>query len=137
MTITETRPEAERGPSAVVVPPEPSGVAGFLMTVDHKRIGRAYVVVAVLLLVAAAVVGELIGAERVDSEALDVFVEHLRAVVHRPRHLGRVPLPPAAVGRARHRAGPAAGRREGPFPEPRRWRSGRGCSGPASCSPRT
>src|SRR4051812_15332163 len=73
MTVTETRPEAEHAAPAPAPLPEPAGLAGLLTTVDHKRVGRCYVVLSLLMLVAAAVVGELLAAERGGTNGLDIL----------------------------------------------------------------
>jgi heme/copper-type cytochrome/quinol oxidase subunit 1 len=72
MSVTETRPasspEAEReatgAPAARV---EQRGLAGWLTTVDHKRVGGLWIATAVLFLVVASVVGGLLGVERIDT----------------------------------------------------------------------
>ncbi len=72
MTMTESPPAAVAEPSA----PAPSAAMGlydWLSTSDHKRIGRMWIHVSVLLFLAAAVVGVALGVERVDAEAINVF----------------------------------------------------------------
>lgn len=74
MTVTETRPSAE---SAGTVEPgeqarpfleaEPGGLTGWIVTGDHKRIGRLFIGAALLFLVVGSAVGAVVGAERVDS----------------------------------------------------------------------
>ena len=74
MTLTETRPEAEpAAPAAIPPPPEPAGLAGLLTTVDHKRLGRAWMACALVLMVAAAVVGEVLAVERGSTGGLDLL----------------------------------------------------------------
>ena len=58
MSITETRPET--APAASPDTPEPEtarGLAGWLSTSDHKRIGRSLIVTSLLFLLAALVLG--------------------------------------------------------------------------------
>lgn len=68
MTMTETRPE-EAAPAAVPVAarPEPSGLAGWLTTGDHRRVGRLYVGFSLVFAVALLAVGALLGFEKIDS----------------------------------------------------------------------
>jgi cytochrome c oxidase subunit 1 len=71
LSITETRPPAvdvETNPAGDAgETPEARGLAGWLTTPDHRRIGRLYVGTALLSLLVAGVVGALLGAERVDT----------------------------------------------------------------------
>ena len=82
MTITENRPEVE---AAEATPPArrpvaaPSGLAGWVMTADHKRIGRMYISVSLVGVAAALVVGALLAVERVDSAGTQIV--ELDAVV--------------------------------------------------------
>jgi heme/copper-type cytochrome/quinol oxidase subunit 1 len=72
MTMTDSRPEA--GAVEVEAPaPELAGLAGLLTTVDHKRMGRIWIVSALLFLVLAAVMGALVGAERIATDEIDVL----------------------------------------------------------------
>lgn len=73
MSMTETRPAtgstsaaAERD-LARAAPPAPTGLNGWVSTADHKRIGRLYLVTALVLLVVGSVVGAILGAERLDG----------------------------------------------------------------------
>lgn len=84
MTITESRPE-EAPPAepvagadeaeAPAVLPASSGLAGWLTTTDHKRVGQLYVVTALLALVGVLVVAAIVNVERADSGAGTVFVD--------------------------------------------------------------
>jgi cytochrome c oxidase subunit 1 len=86
MTLTESRPSAgvpaRAGDVArPILTEEPAGLAGWLVTGDHKRIGRLYIATALLFLVAGTAIGAVVGAERVDS-GLQVFddAEMLRQI---------------------------------------------------------
>jgi cytochrome c oxidase subunit 1 len=75
MAMTETRPAPAA--EAVAALPEhvladPPGVAGWLTTADHKRIGRLWIATALLFFVAAGVLTALLGVESTQS-GLDVF----------------------------------------------------------------
>lgn len=71
MTATETqtddRPEAGAAP-VLAPPPDLPGLAGLVSTSDHKKIGRLFVAGSILYGLAAAVVGVLLGAERVNGD---------------------------------------------------------------------
>jgi cytochrome c oxidase subunit I len=69
MAMTETRPAppAPAEAAAEVVPTDPSGLAGWLMTSDHRRIGRLWIAASMLFLVGGGVLGSLLGLERVQS----------------------------------------------------------------------
>ena len=72
MSVTETRPasspEAEVDDGAEVAPrAEQRGLAGWLTTVDHKRVGGLWIATAVLFLVVGSVVGGILGIERIDT----------------------------------------------------------------------
>ena len=75
MTITDNPPEvqesAEPAATTTVAPerrpaPLPGGLAGWVMTVDHKRVGRLYIAVSLVVVGAALVIGGLLALERVD-----------------------------------------------------------------------
>lgn len=70
MAMTETRPEAAPtdvpSPSA---PVEAAGLAGWLSTSDHKRIGRLFVGTSLVFLLTAAVLTVLLWIERLNSGA--------------------------------------------------------------------
>lgn len=70
MAMTETRPEAAPtdvpSPSA---PVEAAGLAGWLSTSDHKRVGRLFVGTSLLFLLTAAVLNVLLWIERLESGA--------------------------------------------------------------------
>jgi heme/copper-type cytochrome/quinol oxidase subunit 1 len=100
MTITENRPEVE---AAEPTPPArrpvaaPSGLAGWVMTADHKRIGRMYISVSLVGVAAALVVGALLAVERVDSAGtqlveLDAVVQLLSLYRYGLVFVGVLPL---------------------------------------------
>ena len=71
MTMTDSPPATDAAPAAAsraVV-----GLHAALTTTDHKRIGRMWLRVGVLLVVAAAVLGVLLGVESTDAGAVDLF----------------------------------------------------------------
>lgn len=74
MAMTETRPApaAEAVAPPVAVPADPPGIAGWLSTSDHKRVGRLYVATSLLFLLVATVVGAVVAIEGTQS-GLDVF----------------------------------------------------------------
>jgi cytochrome c oxidase subunit I+III len=72
MSVTETAPPSspEAGVEDVGAPvsrAEVPGLAGWLLTVDHKRVGRLWIATAVLFLVTGSVAGVLLGIERIDT----------------------------------------------------------------------
>lgn len=68
MAMTETRPAADDAPAtASLAPVEPRGLAGWLVTSDHKRVGRLFLATSLLFLLAGGVLGGLLGAERIES----------------------------------------------------------------------
>src|SRR3954454_18677713 len=71
MAMTETRPApgADAPPVAVLAPAEHAGLAGWLTTADHKRVGRMWIATSLLFLLVGGVLGELVGVERLDSGA--------------------------------------------------------------------
>lgn len=82
MTITENPPEVqdatEAAAAAAAAPerrpaPVPTGFAGWVMTVDHKRIGRLYMGVSLVVLVGATLVGGLLALERIDATATQIL----------------------------------------------------------------
>jgi cytochrome c oxidase subunit 1 len=70
MAMTQTRPEAAQtdtpSPSA---PVEAAGLAGWLTTSDHKRIGRLFIGTSLVFLLTAAVLTVLLWIERLESGA--------------------------------------------------------------------
>src|SRR5215211_784559 len=74
MTITESRPEAPAPVAPAVTRPAPaSGFAAWLITGDHKRIGRAYVCLSLLFAVGLLVLGGLLGIEKVDPDSTQIL----------------------------------------------------------------
>ena len=76
MTVTETRPAAaaETSVSTEPLPPaEPSGLAGFLATGDHKKIGRTYIVFALIALLVTTIMNLVLSVERVGQEGFEIF----------------------------------------------------------------
>lgn len=72
MAMTETRPaaaSAEDTAPAPAAPVEHAGLAGWLTTSDHKRVGRLWIATSLAFLLVGGVLGELLGAERLDSGA--------------------------------------------------------------------
>src|SRR5262245_45992442 len=83
MTMQDTRPEAPPTPSASdehAAAPVPggrrvtqNGLGDWLMTGDHRRIGRLYMAVALAIAVALLTVGALLAFERVDDGSFDIL----------------------------------------------------------------
>lgn len=71
MAMTETRPAAATDPALVATPApvEPAGLAGWLSTSDHKRVGRLWLATSLLFLVGVTVLRELLAIERLQSGA--------------------------------------------------------------------
>ena len=69
MAMTETRPAAgaEAAAASSPTPVEAPGLAGWLSTSDHKRLGRLWLATSLLFLLAGGVLGGLLGAERLDT----------------------------------------------------------------------
>lgn len=78
MTMTETRP-AEAGAETPAHAAdeshlaEPPGLAGWVVTRDHKRIGRLYGGAALLVLLGVAVVAGLLAAETIDGDGTQLL----------------------------------------------------------------
>ncbi|HYD10934.1 MAG TPA: cbb3-type cytochrome c oxidase subunit I, partial [Acidimicrobiales bacterium] len=66
MAMTETRPADGAAPAAPL-PADPPGLAGWLATSDHKKVGRLLIGTSLLFLLASAVIGIVLGAEGLDS----------------------------------------------------------------------
>jgi cytochrome c oxidase subunit I len=82
MSMTETRSEADAETATVPEDPmEPTGLAGFFSTADHKRIGRFYLATSLVFLVGAAVTNALLRVEGISS-GLTLFDEGTFAQVH-------------------------------------------------------
>ena len=72
MSVTETRPasspEAEVADAAAPASRvEQRGLAGWLTTVDHKRVGSLWIATAILFLIVGSAVGGVLGFERIDT----------------------------------------------------------------------
>lgn len=73
MAMTDTRPAPEAADAAPsVAAADAAGLAGWVSTSDHRRIGRLFIGVSILGLVLAAVTGVLLEVEGLDS-GLDVL----------------------------------------------------------------
>ena len=141
MTITENPPEVQESaePAATARGPErrpapvPVGLAGWVMTVDHKRIGRLYVAVSLVVVGAALVIGGLLALERVDvTPAPDPPLDAVGQLLSLYRYGPGVRRRAAAAAGPGHRHRPAAGGRL-----PHRLPAGRGrCRSGAGCSAR-
>jgi heme/copper-type cytochrome/quinol oxidase subunit 1 len=100
MTMQDTRPEAPPPPSASdehADAPVPggrrlaqNGLADWLTTGDHRRIGRLYVALALAFAVALLVVGALLAFERVDDGSLDILHADAVAQLYSLYFLGAV-----------------------------------------------
>jgi len=75
MTLTETRPETAPAVARTVTPPAMGGLAGWLTTADHKKVGRLYVAWSLLFLIGAAVLAVLVALERVDVDGFQIVGE--------------------------------------------------------------
>ncbi|HMK11606.1 MAG TPA: cbb3-type cytochrome c oxidase subunit I, partial [Acidimicrobiales bacterium] len=81
MTITDTRPDdthvadasAQHGVPAASSPPQPVGAAAWLLTGDHKKIGRLFIGAALVYAIAGLVIAALLGIERVDSSGTQIL----------------------------------------------------------------
>jgi len=79
MTMTETRPDDAAGlPGAVEPRPmavlrAPTGLAAWLTSGDHKKVGRMFMWFAWLFLMADLVVGGLLGAERINANGASIL----------------------------------------------------------------
>jgi heme/copper-type cytochrome/quinol oxidase subunit 1 len=78
MTMTENPPEVEEAVEAPAVPERrlvapPVGLAGWVTTVDHKRIGRLYGAVSLVAIAGALVVGGLLALERIDAGSAQIL----------------------------------------------------------------
>ncbi|HEX9994875.1 MAG TPA: cbb3-type cytochrome c oxidase subunit I [Acidimicrobiales bacterium] len=86
MALTDARPAAgpgDAGATAIrtTTRRDLPGLAGWLSTGSSARIGSAYVVTSLLLVVASAVAGELVGIERGDTADLQVLGQDVVAQV--------------------------------------------------------
>jgi cytochrome c oxidase subunit 1 len=74
MAMTETSPASDQTPAAAAgavapAPVDPAGLAGWLSTSDHKRVGRLWIATSLVFLLVGGVLGELLGGERLSSGA--------------------------------------------------------------------
>src|SRR3954447_16175887 len=74
MAMTETSPVSDQpaAPADVPAPSAPAehpGLAGWLTSSDHKRVGRLWIATSLLFLLVGGVLGELLGGERLGSGA--------------------------------------------------------------------
>src|SRR5688500_11818164 len=75
MAMTETRPSAPQPMAEAplqAAPADPPGIAGWLTTSDHKRIGRLWIATSLLFLLLGTVLTALLGVEGTAS-GLDIF----------------------------------------------------------------
>lgn len=75
MAMTETRPSAPQAMAEAplqAAPADPPGIAGWLTTSDHKRIGRLWIATSLLFLLLGTVLTALLGVEGTAS-GLDIF----------------------------------------------------------------
>ncbi len=73
MAVIESPPEVATEGATAVPDRQSTGLAGFLGSGDHKVIGRAYIVMSLVFGLAAAVTGELVAVERIDTSRLNVL----------------------------------------------------------------
>ena len=76
MTMTEAPPTTEVAEDAVEVAGPPNRVVGFydwISSSDHTTIGRLWVYTSVLIIVATAAVGAIVGIEGLDAADVDLF----------------------------------------------------------------
>ncbi len=79
MTMTETRPDDTAGSPSASEPrlaaglPTPTGLAAWLTSGDHKKVGRLFVWFSWLFLMAELVIGGLRGAERIDASGASIL----------------------------------------------------------------
>lgn len=77
--MTESRPDAPAAPaSSAPHPTYPAytpltGIAAWMLTADHKRIGRLFVFTSLVFAVGALVAGVLAGVERIDPDGVVLF----------------------------------------------------------------
>ena len=79
MTITDTRPDdthvaaASAGSPSAPARREPRGAEAWLLTGDHKKIGRLFVGASLIYAVAGMVIAALLGIERIDSSGTQIL----------------------------------------------------------------
>ena len=73
MTITESDAAATTTAPSAATAVQPEGLYELVATGDHTMLGRLYVVLSVLFLLAAGVFGVLTSAEKLDTGAIDLF----------------------------------------------------------------
>ncbi|CAN5567572.1 cytochrome c oxidase subunit I [soil metagenome] len=87
MSVTDTRPESSPGSELAdsgvspALHAEAPGLAGWLTTVDHKRVAKLWIATSVVLLVVGSVTGGILGVERVDG-GLSIFDGETFGQVH-------------------------------------------------------
>jgi heme/copper-type cytochrome/quinol oxidase subunit 1 len=79
MTVTETPATATRAPAAS--PAERIGFAALVGTGDPRRLGALYIGTSVLFMLAAGVLGGLLGIERIDLDSVTVLEDSLLQTV--------------------------------------------------------
>lgn len=102
MTITETAPEAEATEAAAGRARPDSDLASVVATGDHKRIGRMFLGVSLLGLIATLVTGLVIDLERISSTSFEIVTANSVAQVMGFHRLGLLLLfaLPALLGLA-------------------------------------
>ena len=81
MTITDTRPDdthvadapAAPGAPSAALPPQPVGAAAWLLTGDHKKVGRLFIGASLIYAIAGLVIAALLGIERIDSSGTQIL----------------------------------------------------------------
>lgn len=79
MTITDTRPDdthvaaASAGSPSAPARREPRGAEAWLLTGDHKKVGRLFVGASLIYAVAGMVIAALLGIERIDSSGTQIL----------------------------------------------------------------
>ena len=79
MTITDTRPDDTPSPPhphprvSVGSRSQPRGAAAWLLTGDHKKIGRLFIGASLIYAIAGMVIAALLGIERVDSSGTQIL----------------------------------------------------------------
>ncbi len=73
MTMTESPPAPAVADTPAAAPSAAHGLYDWISTTDHKRIGRMWILVAMVLLVAFAILGTFVGLERAEPATTSFF----------------------------------------------------------------